>query len=139
MDFLSRREHSRFELIRKLRQKGFESTVIESVLSQLQVDNLLNEQRFVESFVYSRINRGYGPLRIQQELRQRGITGDLLAQALENYDDWTDLACQVRQKRFGETPKNAQERAKQSRFLYYRGFSGTQIKIALKKGSGIGN
>jgi len=140
MDFLSRREHSRFELARKLARKGFESTIIDAVLSQLQADNLLSDQRFAESFVHSRINRGYGPLRIRQELRQRGVSDDLSTEALENNEDWDELACHVREKRFGESlPKKPQERAKQSHFLYYRGFTSSQIKIALKKGSGIGN
>jgi len=141
MDFLSRREYSRFELAQKLTRKSFESIIIDAVLLQLQIENLLSDQRFVESFVHSRIHKGYGPLHIQQALRQRGITGELLEQALENNDEnWTELACRVRQKRFGDVlPKNWQEKIKQSRFLRYRGFSSVQIEIALKKESDVGN
>lgn len=141
LDFLSRREHSRFELAQKLGQKGFDSTTIDFVLSRLQAENLLSEQRFVESFVHSRINKGYGPLYIRQALRQRGIASELVTELLENIENWAVLACQVRQKRFGEAlPKNLPERAKQSRFLRYRGFTALHINSALKKKeSGIGH
>ena len=131
--FLSRREHARLELRHKLARQGFESQVIEQALSQLQADNLLSEERFVENYVYVRINKGYGPLRIQQELRERGISEDLLTKALTTDEAfWTTRASQVRQKRFGQDlPATEQDKAKQVRFLQYRGFTSHQIKTAI--------
>jgi regulatory protein len=128
MIFLGQREHSLLELRRKLARYSFESSLIEQVLTQLQAENLLSEERFIESFVRARMMKGYGPLRIQQELRQRGI--EHLLDVADNV--WVEQACRVRQKRFGCTlPRDPHQRAKQMRFLRYRGFSHSQIKKVL--------
>ncbi|OQW93942.1 MAG: hypothetical protein BWK79_08475 [Beggiatoa sp. IS2] len=128
---LGHREHSVFELRQKLVRYPFESSLIELVLAQLQADNLLNEERFIESFMRARIAKGHGPLRIQQELRQRGIA----EYSIEMNDPaWIEQASRARQKRFGSSfPHDPHEKAKQMRFLQYRGFSHTQIRMVLKE------
>ncbi len=138
MDYLSRREHASLELRNKLVRKGFEENVVDSVLIQLQADNLLSDERFAESYVRLRMNKGFGPLRIQQELRERGITGDLLIGVLDTHDViWKTLACQARQKRFGQSlPQGKREFGKQVRFLQSRGFSNSQIQATFRFQSG---
>lgn len=133
IDYLSRREHSHLELQQKLLKKGFAMEDIQLVLQQLGHDNLLSEERFMDSFIYSRQIKGYGPLRIQQELRQRGIAKEVILATLNINDDrWQQSAIRVKQKRFGAAlPNTPLERQKQSRFLFYRGFTNAQIKIAL--------
>jgi regulatory protein len=136
MGFLARREHASQELRNKLSRKGFDFDTIDQALIQLRHDNLLSDQRFVENFVHSRLSKGQGPLRIEQDLRKYGIGKEMLNSTLSHYDTdyWQTLACQVRQKRFGQTlPKTPQERAKQSSFLQYRGFSHEQIRVALSR------
>jgi len=131
--YLAQREHSRLELHHKLIKKGFDSTVIATVLTQLQTDNLLSDERFVENYLRVRISKGYGPLRIEQELRERGIASTLLSQALNFHDpQWLTRAQQAWQKRFGRNlSPDRREQAKQIRFLQYRGFTSTQIKAVL--------
>ncbi len=131
--YLARREYARRELHLKLANKGFDSNTIEQVLTQLQRDNLLSEERFIENYRRSRINKGYGPLRIEQELRERGIDGLLLREAMNSSDpEWITRASHVRHQRFGhQIPVEPREKAKQIRFLQYRGFTGDQIKAAL--------
>ena len=73
IELLARREHSWLELRQKLVQRGFSSSSIELVLDQLMEDRLLHEGRYAELYVCSRVDRGYGPLRIAGELRERGI------------------------------------------------------------------
>jgi len=131
--YLSIREHACLELHNKLKSKGFEEKVIANVLSELTTKKLLSDERFAESYVRNRTQKGFGPLRIQQELRERGITGDLLTEALDNHDSaiWVAHARHVRQKRFGsDLPKGQKELNKQFRFLQYRGFTSSQIKGA---------
>lgn len=137
MGFLARREHASQELRNKLSRKGFDLGTIDQALIQLRHDNLLSDQRFVESFIHSRLSKGHGPLRIEQDLRKYGIDKEMLYSTLNHYDAdyWQTLACQVRQKRFGQTlPRTPQERAKQSSFLQYRGFNHEQIRVALRNG-----
>jgi len=132
INYLSKREHSELELRHKLTHKGFETNIIDQVLSQLQIDNLLSNERFVEAYVHSRIKKGFGPLRIQQELRERGITGELQTEHLDTHDPvWITYARKAREKRFGQNWQGEREFGKQVRFLQYRGFTSSQIKAAL--------
>jgi len=136
LQYLSRREHSRLELRQKLQRKGYDSSSIETVLAQLQANNLLNEERFVEDFIHARQQKGCGPLRIEQELRERGIKEEWIKERLAAADSqWIDLACQARQKRFGhQNPQDSSQQAKQIRFLQSRGFTYSQIKTVLSMG-----
>lgn len=127
---LAQREHSRYELQNKLVFRGYDEIVIAQVMDQLNQAGLQSDQRFVESYVQIKIERGYGPIRIQQELHDRGIDDDLIEKYLAtNVEIWPQLVATVRVKRFGvELPEDFKERARQMRFLQYRGFTTEQIK-----------
>ena len=133
MDLLARRDHSRLELDRKLTERGFEPDLVAHVLDDLTRDRLLEEHRFVESFIRARLRKGQGPVRIRAELAQRGVEDASVSTALTEADcDWTALAAEVRSKRFGaEAPEDFKERARQAKFLQYRGFETEQIRAAL--------
>lgn len=133
MDALARREYARGELQRKLENKGFEPTGVDTTLEELATENLLSDERFVESYLNSHIEKGHGPLKLRQELRKRGVDDSLIDQGLaECEQDWSEMARDVRCKRFGEeTPHDIKEKAKQMRFLTYRGFTSEQIRHAL--------
>jgi len=141
MDLLARRDHTKTELLTKLTTKLSEQITagdvsvgeIESVLDDLASDGLLDEQRYAESFVNSRIRRGQGPARIRRELADKGVSGAEAESAFEAADaDWPTLAKEVREKKFGGSlPADYKERARQARFLQYRGFTGDLIQRAL--------
>ncbi|GIZ13912.1 regulatory protein RecX [Pseudomonas sp. NCCP-436] len=134
MDLLARREHGRVELARKLRRKGAPEAMIESVLEQLADEGLLSEARYLESFIASRARSGYGPQRIREELKQRGLATQMIEEALrESGMDWFALLQEVWQRKFaGQFPVDAQERARQGRFLTYRGYSMEMIGRLLR-------
>lgn len=122
MNLLARREHSQQELHRKLCNKGFESGDIKTVLPALVEEGLLSDERFTEAFINSRLQRGSGPVKIANELQQRGIGDELVEAYLDERDaQWTQRAIEVRTKRFGPSlPNDFKERARQMRFLQYR-------------------
>jgi len=134
LDLLARREHSRRELARKLGARGFPEGVIASALDDLERSGALAEARFTESFVRSRVAKGQGPARIRAELAQRGVAGEEVDGALREAGvDWRETIRAVRQKRFGPVlPRDYRERARQARFLEYRGFSSAEIRAALE-------
>ncbi|MDA1108104.1 MAG: regulatory protein RecX [Proteobacteria bacterium] len=134
LDLLARREHSAHELRRKLLDKGHPPAEVAMVVSDLVRDKLLSDERFTEMYLHVRINKGYGPLYIEAALRERGVSKALIAQFVDNNDAaWHKRATEVHHKRFGCTlPASFAERARQSRFLGARGFTGTQISAALK-------
>ena len=137
MRLLTRREHSCQELQQKLKNKGFDESLVEQTTNNLKQQGLLSDERFAESYLRFRRNKGNGPIRIQQELRQRGVSDEIIAAAvIEDDAEWFDLACKVREKRFGKAlPENIADRAKQQRFLQYRGFNHQQLKHALAEGT----
>lgn len=93
-------------------------------------DGLINEQRFTENYIFWRQQKGYGPLRISAELQARGISSEMIAKQLQITDNaWFAQAQKAWQKQFkGKTPSDLKLRAKQIRFLQYRGFTREQIE-----------
>ena len=134
LELLARREHSRRELTRKLAARGFPDDIIVAALDELERSGALANARFTDSFVRSRIAKGQGPQRIRAELAQRGIADDDANDGLRAADvDWLATIRSVRAKRFGpELPRDYAERARQARFLQYRGFDSAQIRVALE-------
>ena len=136
-DILARREHSVLELREKLLAREFPPDEVEQTIEALLADGLLNEQRFIDSFLASYTRRGHGPLWLRAELERRGITSAEIAAALASQEiagqpvDWPAQARAVREKRFGPAqPADYKDRARQSRFLQYRGFSSEQFRQA---------
>jgi len=133
LSLLSHREHGVQELARKLKSKDHDDAEIAIAIERLIEMNYLNDQRFSEIFVRGRISKPLGANRILQELIQRGIDSNLAKQTLEDADaDWFELAKELKERRFGEeVSTDFKEKAKQSRYLQYRGFNFDQIKYAL--------
>ncbi len=123
---LSRREHSRVELARKLRARLADDETpadIDAVLDRLQQQNLLSDARFAASLVRQRASR-YGDLRVARDLRDRGVVGseaDAAMATLAGTEAQRALAAWSR--RFDALPTTADERGRQGRYLQTRGFS----------------
>lgn len=130
----ARREHSRQEIRQKLLDLGGRTDVVEPLLDALVQRRLQSDERFAEIYVRSRAERGYGPRVIEAELRGKGLAPELLEEALSDSGyDWLEQAALVRQKRFGRSlPSDMKEKARQLRFLQYRGFTGSQVSQALR-------
>ncbi len=129
--YLSAREHSRQELARKLSRYAQEGDDIDALLDWLEAAKFLSQQRFSESLVHRRAAR-FGNSRIFAELHSHGIEPDTLGdikQALAA--DEIQRAQQVWQRKFGQVPQTAEERARQMRFLQQRGFSHRAIRVAV--------
>lgn len=131
---LGNREHSRAELERKLAEHEQEPGQLQRVLDELQAKGFINEQRVVDSVLHRRAPL-LGASRIRQELQAKGLPAPLVAQAvLALRASELQRARDVWQRRFGEVPADARERARQARFLAARGFGGEVIRKVLANG-----
>ena len=120
---LSQREHSRAELERKLARYVQEGEQLGAILDDLQAKDFISESRVVDSVVNRRAGV-MGAARIRQELHAKGLSGELVQQALAGLQvTELDRARGVWERRFGVSPQDAKERARQMRFLMARGFS----------------
>lgn len=129
---LASREHSCFELKQKLLQRDFSLVLINQTIEKLISQNLICDKRFTECYIRSRSAKGFGPLRISQELQAKGISKELVTLYLRQNKPSLDDLKKVRIKKFGsELPKNLSDRAKQTRYLQYKGFSLEEINKEL--------
>lgn len=152
MDLLARREHSRLELRRKLGGR-FDHAELEAAIELLAEENLQSDARFAFSYTRERMLRGFGPLRIENDLKQRGVADDSISAALaevprEEGLSWLEVAAAALVRRFGVQPTSTSERtlegtlagtsegalagtsegtfeekARRIRYLRYRGFT----------------
>jgi SOS response regulatory protein OraA/RecX len=130
LGYLSRREHSRAELSRKLMPHAGEADSLEILLDALEQEGWLSNARFVESVVHRRGGK-LGASRIVNELKRHAVGDELIQEAGAELSK-SDLARarEVWEKKYGEPPVTPAERAKQARFLAARGFaSGTIMKV----------
>jgi regulatory protein len=120
---LSGREHSRFELERKLASREEEPGQLRRVLDELQAKGFIDHQRVADSLVHRR-GAKLGAARIRQELQSKGLDAELVGQAVAGLRA-TELqrAREVWRRKFDAPPGDAAERGKQTRFLTARGFA----------------
>jgi len=97
-------------------------------LDELQARDFINDARAVESVVHRRANK-LGTARVKQELAAKGLSGETVAAALEGLRE-TELsrAREVWREKFDQPATDAQERAKQVRFLMTRGFNAEVVR-----------
>ncbi len=151
------REHSAQELTRKLLARGHVEKLVLHVVGEMKEQGLISDRRFAESFVRNRIAKGYGPIFICGELRERGVSERILEDVVTHPGDfWLELAQASRDKRFGSPDTNAPLGltgaetevavnpdnkkllaqaywAKQARFLSRRGFPADLIYRVLER------
>ncbi len=130
---LNRRDYFSAELGARLTERGASRAEAGEVVAALVAERLVDDARSAERFVAAHADRGQGPLRIAMELAGRGVAAELIESAVASGDAaWQSRCAQVRRRRFGDVvPGEWKERARQARFLQYRGFSAEQVRAAL--------
>jgi regulatory protein len=148
LQLLAQRDQSRLELRRKLLRHARDGSLegaadrdgdvsavaaeqVELLLDWLEAKRFLSSERFVESRVHAREAR-FGNLRIRNELAQHDLA---LPPEVASRLAETEMArvTAVRERRFGALPRDAAERAAQSRFLVARGFSPELIRRLMRE------
>ena len=133
LDLVSRREHSRHELMQKLNKRFPETLpIIEEALDKLVLNNILNDERFAEMYLNSRARKGFGPKKIEMELYSKKVDSMFISNAIEAYESWIENAENELQKKFkGIQPTDYKSMMKQKQFLFNRGFSAQIIERIL--------
>ena len=142
MDFLARREHSLYELKTKLIRKfpDLSPKLVLAVLSRLTIEGLQSDERYTESRIRYRLERGFGYHHIRNDLISKGVDPYLVDQMLHPDDDcWLLKARELIEKKMflkEGLPHRVlvfagPEHKKLARFLEARGFSQRDIRGAL--------
>ena len=133
MDFLSRREHSSKEIYQKMSRRVESKDMLNEEINRLISDGLISDERFAESYFQSRKNKGFGPLRIKNELSQRGIKESIF-DSIQRDTDWTACALKALKKKMnGKDLMETKEILKLKKFLNYRGYEFQDIDKAFSE------
>ncbi len=105
------------------------------MLQELSADKLQSDERFLNGYIRYRSEAGYGPRRIAAELAERGIREIPAEVVNENSEEWMKVLERVWRKKFNHRNLRdiKEERAKQIRFLIYRGFTPEQVRIFMER------
>lgn len=129
---LARRDMSSEELRGTLRSKAFDEATAAAVIAELTHRGVVNDERYAQNYVAYHSGRGHGPVRIAAELRRRGLAAAAVETALAGGPDWKVLARKACRAKFGpQRPQTWAQKARQARFLQYRGFSADHIRAAI--------
>lgn len=134
---LARREHSRFELYRKLTRKKFPLHLVNQVLDYLEEQNYLNDRRFAENWIKSRLrHKPRGPYLIKKELGQKGVDSSIqkeLISSLVNPEVEYKLAKQLGDKWLNRKRNEKNIQDKMYRYLLNKGFSSSICKSIIEE------
>ena len=131
LGMLARREYSQRELRTRLEHAGCDEDESASALMKLRERHYQDDRRFGEMIVRARLGQGYGPARIQAELRSHGLADAAIRALIDAADaDWAALAAAQLRKKFG-TKRAADHagRGKRAAFLLRRGFTTATVRI----------
>ena len=130
---LTRKEYSKADLIEKLALYAVDRDEVLKLVDELASENYQSDQRVAEMMLSSQKRKGKGPNRIKMALKSKKIDSSLIQDELKE-TDWNEQAYQLKVKKFGlDVEKEPKLKAKQIRFLMYRGFEMDAIMKAISK------
>ena len=130
---LTRKEYSKADLIKKLALYAEHQDEVIQLVDELARENYQSDQRVAEMIVRSQMRKGKGPNRIKLALNAKKIDKALVQDDMKEVD-WYEEAYQLKVKKYGtEVSKDPKIKAKQIRFLQYRGFEMDAIMKAIMK------
>ena len=130
---LTRKEYSKADLIKKLALYAEHQDEVIQLVDELARENYQSDQRVAEMIVRSQMRKGKGPNRIKLALNAKKIDKALVQDDMKEVD-WYEEAYQLKVKKYGtEVTKDPRIKAKQIRFLQYRGFEMDAIMKAIMK------
>ncbi|WP_395680887.1 regulatory protein RecX [Dokdonella sp.] len=134
LGLLARREHSARELKTKLALRGHQADEAAPVIEQLKQRQYQSDDRFAMSLARRRAAQGYGPRRIQAELKSHGMTDATVREAVAGVDvDWAAIAsAQLRRRHGSVAAADHEERAARAGFLLRRGFDPATVRAVTR-------
>lgn len=129
---LSYRALSKESLRGKLLDKGISEDAAEYALAWLCERGLMDDAAFAKSVVCSYQNRGYGPLRIRQELKKRGVQRAEAESAMQEFCADISQMVILLDKRLQGDLSDRKEVNKAVAALQRRGFYWEDIREAIQ-------
>ena len=126
--YLTYKDRSHYEIVHYLKEKGFSTNTVDDTLAFLGNNGYINDQRFALQFGRSRIvNKEVGRLRLEQELRNKGLEKKIIDETLTSlYEEHNEaeIAMSCAKKKLASTSSGDSEkdRGRLARILERKGF-----------------
>lgn len=127
---LSRRIYSRYEILKKLKNKGYTENIVSTLVLWLENKNYINDELFAEMWAQFRLqNKPIGSYKLNQELRLKGIKQEIIQKVIDKtYNEIDELTLArnlIKEKIVSSEIKNVRINPRKIyNFLLRRGFSG---------------
>ena len=132
VSLLSRRDHSKAELLKKLKEKGF-SEGAECAVEKLCQSGYVDDERFCRIFASELVRlKGYGKRRVEQELFRKGVSRDVIHTVLEEISFDNDALSDIIKRKYLSKMNDEKGRQKAFNALMRLGYSCSEIRDALK-------
>lgn len=126
---LTIRDHSRFEIERKLKDKGYSSADIDSAVERLLKEGFLSDARFASSFIRSRLRKSAeGRSILFLRLKEKGVSSDVANEALD--EAWEEDAYKEPLKKAYLYLESKKGKEYAILALRKKGFSSFEIKVS---------
>lgn len=135
LNFLTHRKRTAKEITDKLKEKGFEESIVEKTLDYLINYGLVDDKDYANSFVKDKVKLNkHGPQRIKYDLYRKGISQEIIEEVLMKDDEYP-RALELAKKKMSSYKNDDRDKIyrKLGGFLQRRGYSYDCISKVLKE------
>ena len=132
-NMIGSRALSKKELTRRLVRKGAEETDAQAAADWLEDIDAVDDAAYAAAVARDYGRRGYGPARVREELRNRGVPRDLWDEALEELPDSSAVLDALIQRKLRGDLSDPKEIKRVSDALLRRGFSWSEVRGAMSR------
>lgn len=124
-------ERAQQEVRDKLYHMGLRSDEMEEVLTELIMENFINESRYADAYARGRFHlKKWGRIKIQQGLKEKGLSDRCIQEGLASIDEgeYQETLYQLAEKKWGQLKDDAfVKKQKVARFLMQKGYEGSLV------------
>lgn len=131
--FLAKQERTESELYYMLLKKGYDEEIAQEVLEESKSNGWVDDQRFSIRYCEQKICKGYGPMKITDSLRAKGLEISTIVKTISDIDfsTWEHAAMLALESKFGKNYESV-EKIKLVRYLEARGFKDEYMLFLIK-------
>ncbi len=132
INLLSRGMKTKKQIMTYLKDKGYMPKVCNYVLDKLMEYKYVDDQSFASCYT-KMTAKSKGKRAIAYEMRQKGVSDEIIASCLDEIADQKEVALSLAQKYIKNRPKDQKTKEKLYRHLVGKGFSHEDCFYALNK------
>ncbi len=130
-NMIGSRALSKRELTRRLVKKGNDAADAQAAADWLEDIGAVDDAGYAAALVRHYGGKGYGPARVREELRRRGVDRELWDEALEEMPEAAEILDALIQKKCRGELSDPKEKKRVSDGLLRRGFGWSDVKAAM--------